>query len=291
MDWCNSDYHVLVVNCNLKIEENKCGRKNRNTRFYFEEAWYDDAESIDIVIKAWSREIVDGTTLDLKLKLSKCGYSLYSWNKKKKKEHKKELNEVKYNLKKLYEMNNSSVWMDVKKEEKKLNCLLEKGKKYWKKRSRVDWLKWGGDDERMVEEIVEAYYKKLFTSMKPRAEIIDHVTDVIQTKATNEMDEMLLEKFIEDDVKFVVKDLNTLKALGSMNVLMATKKSLAGFLGVEIVDNHVPTSDKEVKDEILCHYTKNEEYSGKSGYKTAANSIFHVEASNVKRVKSFWNRI
>ncbi|KAM6600114.1 hypothetical protein CsatA_019723 [Cannabis sativa] len=105
LDWCSSDHRAPVVDCGVVIKDNKCGKIKRNLRFHFEEAWCDDDECKDIVTTSWNSILSDGSTENLKVKLK---------------------------------LNDPEMWQDIKREEKRLNCLMEKDKKYWKKRSRAD---------------------------------------------------------------------------------------------------------------------------------------------------------
>uniref|UniRef100_A0A803NTU1 RNase H type-1 domain-containing protein n=1 Tax=Cannabis sativa TaxID=3483 RepID=A0A803NTU1_CANSA len=300
LDWCSSDHRAPVVDCGVVIKDNKCGKIKRNLRFHFEEAWCDDDECKDIVTTSWNSILSDGSTENLKVKLSRCGnFPVKSINERPialipKVERPKKMEEympislcnVAYKIiskclanrlrltlpevisdSQSASVNNILIHDNAIIGFEGLHCMrknnfrngskmvlkLDMAKAY----DRVECIfieerVGSGNDIRVVEDPWIPRLVNLKLIEKP------NIPEGMQVIDLKNWDGDWDEKFIQSN--FHSDDVNLILSLA--------------------------TSNKEVDDKIMWHYSKNGEYSIKSGYKLASNLILKAEASNMKGIES-----
>ena len=244
LDWWCSDHRPLLIDCPSLDTDNKCGKVNRKTRFHFEEAWCDDENCKVMISNIWKNKLNGGCVQQLKNRLKKCGNQFDKWNKKKRKELNSKVRESKNKLAYLSSLNDPMVWREIKDEEQVLNSLTEKNEIFWRQRSRALWLKWGDkntkyfhhkasvrrrkneilglkdeagiwqDEEAIVTDIINRYFQNLFKSSCPDSVVIEAVTNCLNTKVTNSMNNILMYDFCENDICEAVKEMNPTKAPG-----------------------------------------------------------------------------
>ena len=124
----------------------------------------------------------------------------------------------------------------------KLNCWLDKEDDMWQQQSRLNWFQSGDrntsffhakasarqkknfiegildanevwqEDDQKVEEVVVGYYKDLFTTSQPTE--FSELLQAIQPKVTTSMNQMLTRDYNVVEIKFALKRMYPLEALG-----------------------------------------------------------------------------
>ncbi|XP_062094098.1 uncharacterized protein LOC133800152 [Humulus lupulus] len=180
----------------------------------------------------------------LKVKTKECKEELRRWTHEMRKQMNSSIVETNQRINDLSLSMDPSNWQRLKREEKYLNCLLEKKEVYWRQRSRAVWLKCGDRNSRYfhhkdslrkkknnigglfnnkgtfqsevenIEKTFVDYFQTLFRSTSPSNEIIDSAIRGIQPKITEAMNESLLGMFTEEDVFSAVRGMNPIKAPG-----------------------------------------------------------------------------
>ncbi|KAL5555386.1 hypothetical protein UlMin_037622 [Ulmus minor] len=111
-----SDHRPLLIEVLKEGEVSSLGKSLRRGRFHFEEAWADEPECRDTILKHW-REQSAGNLDEVANKLHQCASDLSRWNLEKFRTH--------------------------QRLERELEALKYKEERYWQQRSKDMWLKSG----------------------------------------------------------------------------------------------------------------------------------------------------
>ncbi|KAL5573123.1 hypothetical protein UlMin_022720 [Ulmus minor] len=140
--WC-SDHGPMLMSFEGIIGGVRCGSKKRSSRFYFEHAWRQDLNCSELIASNWNNPRVGTLMSGFMENLSVCGNRLAHWGKDKFWHMSKEISILKEKSASFIWSNDLDSWKEMKNNEKRLNELLSKEEKYWRQRSRVNWLKEG----------------------------------------------------------------------------------------------------------------------------------------------------
>uniref|UniRef100_A0A803Q8X4 Reverse transcriptase n=1 Tax=Cannabis sativa TaxID=3483 RepID=A0A803Q8X4_CANSA len=243
LDWRTSDHRPLV----FKAQVSNVGHKENmpwGSRFYFEKAWADNDECLEIIQEVWSNKCSRQPVDNLNFLLKGCGDKLQRWNKLQKTTLNSRLKELKEKINRLAQSCNPSDWLVMQKLEHDLNCVDEKNEVYWKQRSRALWLKHGDrntkffhykasqrrkknaiyglfDDHQQwqtsfekITEISINYFQNLFSKSNRGVELYDTLHGCVPNRISYEENRKLLEPFDENDVKNALFQIHPLKAPG-----------------------------------------------------------------------------
>lgn len=150
------------------------------------------------------------------------------------------------------------------KAEKDLELLLEEEEKFWKIRSREDWLKWGDrnikwfhnkanqrrkrneivrirDDGGIWEEdmdkigsIASNYFKNMFSSFSPDKDCINQVLEGVNLAIQEKDNRMLTRPFTKADIEAALKTMNPTKASRTTVCMPSFSKPTGTLLGKTI---------------------------------------------------------
>ncbi|XP_016168259.1 uncharacterized protein LOC107610771 [Arachis ipaensis] len=126
----------------LLINSEKEERRSRR-RFRFQERWCDKKEVSRVVKHAWDLEVVGSLIFRLAVKLKHCRHKLFEWQKSAASNSKQQIQSVQG---KLEEENGKRATVDgtvIRILEAELEENLEQEERFWKEKSRVQWLNWG----------------------------------------------------------------------------------------------------------------------------------------------------
>ncbi|XP_062080600.1 uncharacterized protein LOC133785369 [Humulus lupulus] len=245
LDWLCSNHRPILAHFKERDSEDKCGLVKRNTRFHFEEAWYEDSHCRKVVSECWEKAGSCRSAMGIKNKILRCGNSLKAWKIKRKKDWNREQREAKKVLSNLSKANDPSLWKALKETEDKIICLEEKEEMYWRQRSRALWLKNGDrnskyfrykasarrkkntilglrdamgvwkDEEIIVEKVICDYFSNLFSSSEVSFEEMAGVISGMEKKISDSMNSFLETDFTEEEVITAIKNMNPTKAPGT----------------------------------------------------------------------------
>lgn len=141
LDFWRSDHRPILLDLMDQSRDDIEGSRRR--RFFFEECWIDNNECRDLISKEWvdSRglTVVDGVLSNLRI----CGSRLDSWNVQCRRRLKEVIVNKKMELHNAYNNIEKGSWRKIQLIEAQLDGALAVEERYWKQRSRVDWLKCG----------------------------------------------------------------------------------------------------------------------------------------------------
>ncbi|KAL5568114.1 hypothetical protein UlMin_024689 [Ulmus minor] len=239
-----SDHRPLLVELLQEHESPSIGKRRRKGRFYFEEAWAEEAGCGEIISKHWvasSARNLNKITAKLRL----CASDLKVWNL----EHFRRLEEAVKRKKLAFDHVDKALsndnWKEHQRLEKELDVLRYKEECYWQQRSKDTWLKcgyrnskffhqkasarhaknrmeglfdnneqWCIDEEGMARIAVN-YFQTLFVSSSPSTSDLARVLDTVEPRVTQDINAQLEKPFIFADVKAAVSQMAPSKSPGA----------------------------------------------------------------------------
>uniref|UniRef100_A0A803QD63 Reverse transcriptase n=1 Tax=Cannabis sativa TaxID=3483 RepID=A0A803QD63_CANSA len=257
LDCINSDHCPLLL-----TEKDPSSRMQHmarwRSRFHFESAWVDDEECTEIVQSVWLMNEPIKHTKEVKNRLGKCGAALQRWNKIKKNEMTKQLNEYKEKISQLTSRTEVEDWQQLQELEHKQNILLDKEEKFWNQRSRAIWLKEGDKNNKFFHR--KASNRKAKNTIKGLVdERLNWVTgNRHMVRTTNEK---LLEPFTTEDVFKAMRDIHPQKAPGSDGLPGLFYRKHWSTIGPEITKVCLGILNegmqvKDINDTLICLISK-----------------------------------
>ncbi|KAK3204446.1 hypothetical protein Dsin_018492 [Dipteronia sinensis] len=146
LDYWRSDHRPILLE--FSNHSVVLGNVRKKRRFHFEECWMDNQDCRDLI----SRVCVDRggfNAVDVVIgNIKACGLSLDSWNGQCKRRLKEVIINKKMELKDAYNNTSSFSWESIHQIEAQLDSALEIEERYWRQRSRIEWLKCGDRNTR-----------------------------------------------------------------------------------------------------------------------------------------------
>ncbi|CAI9111977.1 OLC1v1012333C1 [Oldenlandia corymbosa var. corymbosa] len=230
-----TEFHSHFVTC-------RSGRQSRQLQASinrFEELWTKFDECRDIIEENWYIG-GDVNAEQFKMKIKNTMMALKKWGKLKFGNLRKKINDFNQRLVEI-QGNPAYTWDEEAKLKKELELLLEQEEVYWKQRSRISWLQ-GGDrntsyfhnkashrktknfirrlqaesgewieDEEKLHMHIIGHFAGLFTE---RADYQDDISNLVESHIPRYMIEELEDKFTEEEIIKVIKDMRPWKAPG-----------------------------------------------------------------------------
>jgi len=230
-----SDHMPLL----LRLAPRKSKMKhNKKKIIRFEECWFRDENFKELVVKAWENQ-----DTNLNRKITGCVEALARWEDDRFGEVPKKIRSIQ---KKLDDLNRKSTLEDVvteiRRQEARLDDLLESEEMWWAQHSRASWLRhcdkntkffhqkasqrkhrnWvdticdeHGEcftDEDDIARVLTNFFQTLFMTSNP--ERIAEAVEVVRNRPSRDMCGILDEKFTEDEVVTAVRNLKPHAAPG-----------------------------------------------------------------------------
>ncbi|KAL5567823.1 hypothetical protein UlMin_024398 [Ulmus minor] len=239
-----SDHRPLLVELLQEHESSSIGKRRRKGRFYFEEAWAEEAGCGEIISKHWIASPVRNLN-DITAKLRLCASDLKVWNL----EHFRRLEESVKRKKLAFDLLDKVLsndnWKEHQRLEKELDVLRYKEERYWQQRSKDTWLKCGDrnskffhqkasarqvknrmeglfdineqwcTDEEGMARIAVNYFQTLFASSSPSISNLARVLDTVEPRVTQDINAQLEKPFIPADVKTAIFQMAPSKSPGA----------------------------------------------------------------------------
>ncbi|KAK0572934.1 hypothetical protein LWI29_000634 [Acer saccharum] len=242
LDFWRSDHRPIL----LEFEDN-AGSSNfssRRRRFHFEECWVDNPDCRDLILVTWVDSFSSNAIDNVLGNIRNCGISLDAWNHRCRCRLKELIASKKLELQTAYNNISSGSWRSIQLIESQLDSALESEERYWKQRSRIDWLKWGDRNTRFfhmkamvrkarnkirgllgedgqwhdsklgMERIILTHFSLLFRSCTPSPSDIGDVLGSVQPKLVPSMSALLDADFTAAEIKRAVFSLGATKAPG-----------------------------------------------------------------------------
>ncbi|TXG66327.1 hypothetical protein EZV62_007602 [Acer yangbiense] len=108
-EWMGSDHKAIIIDKVYKHDPTKGKNRSGGSRFHFEHAWAEEVECRSIVEKVWKNKSGLGVITDLKTNVAEFSNQLGEWNKRKRRECLRELNELKVEQPALHEKEDNSL--------------------------------------------------------------------------------------------------------------------------------------------------------------------------------------
>ncbi|KAL5556096.1 hypothetical protein UlMin_038332 [Ulmus minor] len=198
-----SDHRPLLIEVLKDSEVSSFGKSLRRGRFHFEEAWADEPECRDTILKHWRKQTARNLD-EVAYKLHQCASDLLRWNLEKFRTHQRlerELEALKYKEERYWQQRSKDLWLKSGDCNSKLF--------HWKASTRraknsIEGMfdsneKWCEDKEG-IAHIAESYFTNLFSSSSP------HSLD---------MDMQLDGRFVAEDVRVAIFQMAPSKSPGA----------------------------------------------------------------------------
>lgn len=242
-DFWGSDHRVLrLVLDNHQLE---LSNGTRQKSFTFEPFWVGDRECKEVIMAAWPILNQPETIETFETTLAACSADLVTWSKQK---YGHVPTQLRNTIKKLALANNGSRsavnLANIRKLEKERDRLLFLDEEFWRQRSRADWLK-GGDrnskffhakanqrrDKKQIvgledesgrwcedmgecNAIIQRYFTAIFQTNNPSVAQKHTILDGIQSRISEEVNELLMAYYSDDEIQKAVFDMGPTKAPG-----------------------------------------------------------------------------
>ncbi|KAL5826406.1 hypothetical protein ACOSQ4_018203 [Xanthoceras sorbifolium] len=244
LDWGGSDHKPIMME-NIQVASVRDSEVCRvKARFHFEEAWIGEPDCLSVVEKAWHVSSGSNVAESLSGRVGNVSHDLGEWNRIKKRQKNRDLNDLKKELERLYKVGRGLDVNRIRVVENNIDDLLGKFKVFWKQRSRADWLRAGDKNTKFfharalerkkrnriaglmgtdgawkekseeIEELVTGYFKDIFCSSCPSAETIDAVTQAVDRKVSSGMNQVLMGSFTSEEIQQALKQMVPAKAPG-----------------------------------------------------------------------------
>ncbi|KAL5541281.1 hypothetical protein UlMin_042503 [Ulmus minor] len=239
-----SDHRPLLIEVLKDGEVSSLGRSLRRGRFHFEEAWADEPECRDTILKHW-KEQTAGNLEEVANKLHQCASDLLRWNLEKFRWLREEIKKKTIAFNQADRALSSANWRTHQRLERELEALKYKEERYWQQRSKDMWLKSGDRnskffhrkasarraknsidglfdsnekwcaDKEGIAHIAESYFTNLFSSSSPLSLDMDMVINSLETKVSPAMNEQLDGRFDAEDVRAAIFQMAPSKSPGA----------------------------------------------------------------------------
>ncbi|KAL3819736.1 hypothetical protein ACJIZ3_005641 [Penstemon smallii] len=242
METINSDHSpiCIVVSKNPVAPRTAVAR-----RFKFEAMWLTSDECKQVVENSWQTEVSNGTNGRIWNKIERCTKDLKGWSIS---NFGEVTNRVRKLKKKIHALRSGPISKRSRCLEKDLKSeledLLDKEDLMWRQRSKVHWLKEGDKNTRFfhakasarnrtntieglrdsygmwcselvdIERVVVQYFGDIFTSSQPSAEDIKAITNALDRKVDERMNQRLLQRYTAEEVTFALSLMHPLKSPG-----------------------------------------------------------------------------
>ncbi|XP_024033484.1 uncharacterized protein LOC112095607 [Citrus clementina] len=246
--WNNGRYGPHYIEERLGRGRGLCWKRKKSTRIHYEDLWSPYEACKEIIKTEWSSygSWNDANPIPLFQKVVKESMArLLLWSKEEFGEREKKLKQIMNQLERLKQ---SYVQYDsgeeIKKLEGQIHDILINEEKFWKQRSRAEWLKagdkntkyfhykassrkkknriWGiengsgswTDKAEEVEYEFCEYFAKLFTTSQPSQEEISAALEGITPRVSEAMNEQLEQPFTLEDITEALAQMSPTKAPG-----------------------------------------------------------------------------
>ncbi|KAM0955247.1 hypothetical protein EV1_023409 [Malus domestica] len=190
----------------------------KGKRFMYEERWSKQPECRDLVEREWQAKYNGSRGYRLSEKLKSLGRSLKVWYKGRARNSKQAIDRLKGELRSAY-MSNNFATNEVKIKEKELRAAHKEEKRFWRTKSRVQWLNEGDkntkffhaqtmkrrrynqirgvedadgiwrEDQNEVASIAVGYFSNLFKSGQPCQ--LEHIVNCVEPRVSLTDNQML----------------------------------------------------------------------------------------------------
>ncbi len=264
-------HHVLISSSDhmgllVDLKPNGCGNRQRRRRqFRFEHSWVREKGCEDQIREAWSSQVRGTAMYRVSQKIKQCRILLLNWNRSQVRVTPRLIEDKK---KRLYQMeclpNGSYDSEAVNRLRREVNILQEKEEIMWRQRSRISWLQEGDrntkyfhacasqrkrtnniarlrdsdgqwqTDQGVIGTMAVDYFQNLFTTSSPHA--ISEVTSQVDPVVSEEMNEILLTSFTEDEIRQALFQMSPSKAPGPDGMTALFFQKYWNIVGPDVID-------------------------------------------------------
>ncbi|KAL5564766.1 hypothetical protein UlMin_027930 [Ulmus minor] len=258
-----SDHRPLLIEVLKDGEASSLGRPLRRGRFHFEEAWADEPECRDTILKHW-REQTAGNLDEVANKLHLCASDLLRWNLEKFRWLREEIKKKTTAFNQADRALSCANWRTHQRLERELEALKYKEERYWQQRSKDMWLKNGDrnskffhrkasarkaknsidglfdsnmkwcEDKVGIAHIVENYFTNLFSLSSPHSLAMDAVLNSLDAKVSPAMNELLDCRFDAEDVRTAIFQMAPSKSPGADGMSALFYQNFWSIVGDEV---------------------------------------------------------
>ncbi|KAL5547185.1 hypothetical protein UlMin_006872 [Ulmus minor] len=258
-----SDHRPLLIEVLKDSEVSSLGKSLRRGHFHFEEAWADEPECRDTILKHW-REQTAGNLDEVAYKLHQCASDLLRWNLEKFRWLREEIKKKSIAFNQADRALSSANWRTHQRLERELEALKYKEERYWQQRSKDLWLKSGDrnskffhrkastrraknsiegmfdsnekwcEDKEGITHIAESYFTNLFSSSSPHSLDMDMVLNSLEGKVSPAMNEQLDGRFVAEDVRATIFQMAPSKSPGADGMSALFYQNYWAIVGDEV---------------------------------------------------------
>ncbi|XP_072066236.1 uncharacterized protein [Arachis hypogaea] len=208
LDDLGSDHKAFLL-CSHKEE------RGYKRRFRFQERWCENEEVVNLIKQAWRHEVVGSAMFKLVGKLKFCRHKLVEWQRTSNSNSNLKIMSLKEKISDETNKGQFANGATIRILEAELKEAFEQKERYWREKSRVQWLKWGDKNTKFFHSKFQARNRK--NKIKElRDENGETASDAMDIAEIVQRLQSVMHRVISDSKSAFIK-----RRLISVNVLIA----------------------------------------------------------------------